>query len=319
MLNRLFVLNNACFKMLGLKLLPSLSKMTFMVILVTMAMAMAMANTTHAYTLQGPRYSSAPAPQDNGKGQDETKQAQNNQKKNKPQKELSLEEQAIIKEQNEFMSQIQNSIVPNVELENKEIEQIVAAGDTPLLVYGSSKLDKFIGCLNCHPKFSISVWNANGPYGSSRGDFSMWNSLFEFGNVKSRVCPWNMFASNPPAVIDPKGNFYGFLTSNTTVNSHFKNNFTLTLLMDYKYIGLSPQKWFEDTFASQLASNPNTVELKDLMALPKPIPKDQRLLPTKNQSISQTPERRPFNPFGEPQADPYQHQVQDHNQPFKFP
>lgn len=274
------------------------------------------APVSYGYTLEGPRYSSAPTP----KAEQATKPQQEKAPK-KPQKELSAEELAAIKEQNEFMAQIQNSIVPNPALENKEIEQIVAAGDLPLLIYGSTQLDKFLGCLNCNPKYSISVWNAKGPYGSSRGDFSIWNTLFEFGNVKSRVCPWNQFASNPPAVIDPKGTFYGFLTSNSAINSHFTNNFTLTLLLDYQDIALSPQKWFEDTFAQQLANNPNTVALKYLEALPKPLPKDQRLLPTKSAAPQVAPvvERRPVSPFEPPKQEQYHYQLEENNKPFKFP
>lgn len=276
------------------------------------------APVSYGYTLEGPRYSSAPTPTPKAEQVAEPQQAQ---APKKPQKELSAEELAAIKEQNEFMAQIQNSIAPNPALENKEIEQIVAAGDLPLLIYGSTQLDKFLGCLNCNPKYSISVWNAKGPYGSSRGDFSIWNTLFEFGNVKSRVCPWNQFASNPPAVIDPKGTFYGFLTSNSAINSHFTNNFTLTLLLDYQDIALSPQKWFEDTFAQQLANNPNTVALKYLEALPKPLPKDQRLLPTKSAAPQVAPvvERRQFSPFDPPKQEQYHYQLEENNKPFKFP
>ena len=276
------------------------------------------APVSYGYTLEGPRYSSAPTPK-----AEQVAKPQHEKAPQKPQKELSAEELAAIKEQNEFMAQIQNSIAPNPALENKEIEQIVAAGDLPLLIYGSTQLDKFLGCLNCNPKYSISVWNAKGPYGSSRGDFSIWNTLFEFGNVKSRVCPWNQFASNPPAVIDPKGTFYGFLTSNSAINSHFTNNFTLTLLLDYQDIALSPQKWFEDTFAQQLANNPNTVALKYLEALPKPLPKDQRLLPTKSAAPQVAPvvERRSFSPFEPPKQEQYHYhyQLEENNKPFKFP
>lgn len=274
------------------------------------------APVSYGYTLEGPRYSSAPTPKT-----EQVAKPQQEKAPKKPQKELSAEELTAIKEQNEFMAQIQNSIAPNPALENKEIEQIVAAGDLPLLIYGSTQLDKFLGCLNCNPKYSISVWNAKGPYGSSRGDFSIWNTLFEFGNVKSRVCPWNQFASNPPAVIDPKGTFYGFLTSNSAINSHFTNNFTLTLLLDYQDIALSPQKWFEDTFAQQLANNPNTVALKYLEALPKPLPKDQRLLPTKSAAPQVAPvvERRPVSPFEPPKQEQYHYQLEENNKPFKFP
>lgn len=272
----------------GKSLLPSvtlLSRALRSAVGMAVCSCVLLSNPASAYTIQGPRYSSPPQQQP-----EKADQPVN------PGAPLSPEEQKIAKEQADFHKKIQFSITPNPELENKEIKNIVEAGEVPLLLYGNTQLNQFLGCINCSPRFNISIWNMKGPYGSNRGDFSMWNTHFEFGNVQSKVCPWNRFASNPPAVVDPSGRFYGFLTTNNSINNHFQNNFSATLFMDHAAIGLTPQSWFERTYEAHLRDGQATVPLAELIAIARPVAKQDRLLPA---STSQFPgEADPA--FGQP-------------------
>lgn len=263
--------------------------------------------STHAYTIQGPRYSKAPIDNPAPVTPAPVKTAPE-------QNPLSEQEQAALKEQEEFYQQIQFSINPDPKRENQEIKELLAKEQVPLLLYGGAQLDHFLGCINCAPKYSISIWNSKGPYGSFRGDFSLWNVLFEYGNVKSRLSPWNAFASNPPAVIDPAGKFYGFLTTNNTISIHFDNNFTKTLYMDYKDISLNPQRWFEKTFAHQLAQSSDSISLEQLEGMPRPVKKDERLLPANNRDN----QLLPVQSSDYVKADPAPFNKDD-PRPFKFP
>ena len=73
------------------------------------------------------------------------------------------------------------------------------AQDSPaLLLFGGDGHKTFLGCLNCGRFDSGSVCNKFGNYGSKFSNYS----------------PWNRFASEPPAIVDASGNFYGYLTAN---------------------------------------------------------------------------------------------------------
>lgn len=301
MLNRLFFPVNAGLTVPTNRESLKLAPVNYLLCAMVLSMAGTLVNSASAYTLQGPRYSAAPAkvaPASQTPPPVKTAPDQN---------PLTAEEKEALKEQEAFYQQIQFSIHPDPKRENQEIKELVSQGQVPLLLYGGAQLDHFLGCINCTPKYSISIWNSKGPYGSFRGDFSLWNVLFEYGNVKSRLSPWNTFASNPPAVIDPAGKFYGFLTTNNSISVQFDNNFTKTLFMDYKDISLNPQRWFEKTFVHQLAQGANAISLAQLEDMPRPLKKEERLLPVQQQRDNQ------LLPV---QGSDYQ---KDDPRPFKFP
>ena len=89
------------------------------------------------------------------------------------------------------------------------------AQDSPaLLLFGGDGHKTFLGCLNCGRFDSGSVCNKFGLQGSKFAVDSIWNKFGNYGSKFSNYSPWNRFASEPPAIVDASGNFYGYLTAN---------------------------------------------------------------------------------------------------------
>ena len=83
-----------------------------------------------------------------------------------------------------------------------------------LYLFGGDNHDVFLGCVNASEYDSKSIWNKYGEYGSRYSSTSIWNDYGEYGGKYSNYSPFNPYASNPPAVVDAQGNFYGYLTAN---------------------------------------------------------------------------------------------------------
>ena len=80
---------------------------------------------------------------------------------------------------------------------------------------GTSSHDTYLGCLNCAANDEFSIWNPTGKYGiNSSNENNIWNNGSSFGNPRSRYSPWNSNGTNPPAIVDFDGNFYGYFTAN---------------------------------------------------------------------------------------------------------
>lgn len=80
---------------------------------------------------------------------------------------------------------------------------------------GLSGHDTYLGCLNCASNDVFSIWNPTGTYGiNSTSEDNIWNIVSLFGNPRSRYSPWNPNGTNPPAIVDFEGNFYGYFTAN---------------------------------------------------------------------------------------------------------
>ena len=94
---------------------------------------------------------------------------------------------------------------------------------TELLLYGGNDSSIFLGCLNCNRFSSESICNRFGEYGSRFSSNSIWNRFGEYGSRFSSYSPWNKFASDPPAIVDRQGNFYGYFSS----NRHYPNRTTI--------------------------------------------------------------------------------------------
>jgi len=88
------------------------------------------------------------------------------------------------------------------------------AQNAALLLFGGSGHKTFLGCLNCGKYDSGSVCNKYGQHGSKYASESIWNKYGNFGSKYSNESPWNRYASEPPAIVDREGNFYGYLTAN---------------------------------------------------------------------------------------------------------
>jgi hypothetical protein len=117
-----------------------------------------------------------------------------------------------------------------------------------LHLYGGQNYRVYLGCLNCDKYNSNSVWNEYGNYGNKYSSTSIWNSYGDYGGKYNAGSPWNAYASYPPAVVDSKGDFYGYLTVNKYESE--RANFQLALII-YEFYELIPDgvsKWYEKIF-----------------------------------------------------------------------
>lgn len=86
------------------------------------------------------------------------------------------------------------------------------AQTTPeLLLFGGDGHKEFLGCLNCSDTAANSVWNDVSKYGWAN-DFGVWNPFKPYKNEFGQYSACNEFASDPPVIVDRRGNFYGRLT-----------------------------------------------------------------------------------------------------------
>ena len=91
----------------------------------------------------------------------------------------------------------------------------VAFTQTPkLMLFGGRDHDVYLGCLNCGSVATDSLCNEFGKYGNEFSGDSIWNEFSRFGNEFSGESPWNEFSTQAPAIVDAKGNFYGYFSSN---------------------------------------------------------------------------------------------------------
>jgi hypothetical protein len=89
-----------------------------------------------------------------------------------------------------------------------------AQNNVAYLLFGGDGHKTFLGCLNCNQYASGSICNKYGQQGSKYNSDSIWNKYGDFGSKYSNKSPWNKYASDPPAIVDKDGNFYGYLTAN---------------------------------------------------------------------------------------------------------
>ena len=94
------------------------------------------------------------------------------------------------------------------------ISGIAASQTTDLLLFGGRNHKTFLGCLNCGQYDSNSVCNNYGTYGSRYQSDSIWNAYGTYGSKYSSESPWNKYGSDAPVIVDRKGGFYGYFSSN---------------------------------------------------------------------------------------------------------
>mgnify|MGYP000032600307 FL=1 len=117
-----------------------------------------------------------------------------------------------------------------------------------LYIYGGDDHNIYLGCLTSSPYDSNSIWNEYGSYGNEYNPKSIWNEYGTYGSEYGSYSPWNEYASNPPVIVDKKGNFYGYFTVNEYKSE--RAEFKLVLLI-YKYHELMKgnlQKWYNELF-----------------------------------------------------------------------
>ncbi len=84
-----------------------------------------------------------------------------------------------------------------------------------IMIFGGQDHKTYLGCLNCSKFASDSVLNKYGEHGSAYASDSIFNPYGEFGGRYSSNSPCNPYASDPPVIVDERGNYYGELTLNT--------------------------------------------------------------------------------------------------------
>lgn len=118
-----------------------------------------------------------------------------------------------------------------------------------LLIFGGVDHDVFLGVLNASNMDSSSIWNAYGNYGNIYNATSIWNSYGTYGSEYSSTSPFNSYASNPPVVVDRSGNFYGYLTLNTS-KKQCQHPIALAIYKYYKLIRKDVSEGYKAIFGN---------------------------------------------------------------------
>jgi hypothetical protein len=105
-----------------------------------------------------------------------------------------------------------------------------------LLLYAGPNHDRFLGCLNCSKYDNKSVWNKYGDYGSKYGAVSIWNKYSLYGSKYNLESPWNKYSTSAPVIVDAKGNYYGYFTTNKYLPQRTQIQWILWILDNYDWI-----------------------------------------------------------------------------------
>lgn len=122
----------------------------------------------------------------------------------------------------------------------------ISYGQT-LYLYGGTNHDVFLGCINCDDYSSSSIWNEYSEYGSNYSSTSIWNEYSDYGSEYSTYSPWNEYASYPPVIVDSRGNFYGYLTTNEYHAKRARSSLAL-LCKYYDLIREDVSVWYKKIF-----------------------------------------------------------------------
>ena len=87
-------------------------------------------------------------------------------------------------------------------------------GGDEIVLYGGPDHATYLGCVNCSRYDSETVLNADGPYGRYDSGTSIANPSSAFGSPYSEYSACNLFATDPPIIVDDQGNYYGRLSIN---------------------------------------------------------------------------------------------------------
>ena len=117
-----------------------------------------------------------------------------------------------------------------------------------LHIYGGKDHDVYLGCLTCSEYSSESIWNEYSQYGNEYNSNSIWNEYGTYGNEYSSYSPWNEYASNPPVIVDKKGNFYGYFTVNEYKSKRADFDLALIIYKYYDLIRKDVTAWYRKIF-----------------------------------------------------------------------
>jgi hypothetical protein len=120
-----------------------------------------------------------------------------------------------------------------------------AMGQKTLHLYGGKDREEYLGCLTCNQYEASSVWNAYGTYGFKYNAKSIWNKYGIYGSAHSNTSPFNTFATEPPAIMDKDGEFYGYFTINVSKGQRVLTKLTLEIYKHYDSIREDVSGWYE--------------------------------------------------------------------------
>lgn len=107
---------------------------------------------------------------------------------------------------------------------------VVGLRATMLLIYGGPERDVFLGCLTCERDARESIFNPEGPFGSTSAERSIWNPRSPYGDKHSALSPWNPHASCPPVLKDEYDETHGYFTANPKYPDRTRDPATLRFL-----------------------------------------------------------------------------------------
>lgn len=119
---------------------------------------------------------------------------------------------------------------------------------TILYIYGGAKYDVYLGKLNSSKFDTESIWNAYGAYGSKYRTNSIWNAYGTYGSEYNSNCPFNKYGSNPPALYDSSGKFYGYFTANKGKAQRAEYELIDIICENYKKIRDDVSDWYDKIF-----------------------------------------------------------------------
>lgn len=116
------------------------------------------------------------------------------------QTKLLKQQTALLKKQNAALRKQQQSGTP--------------PSEHKIMIFGGDDHKVYLGCLSCSEFATDSVRNSFGTSGSRYSNESIFNVYGQYGGEYSGNSPCNKYASNPPAIVDESGHYYGELTIN---------------------------------------------------------------------------------------------------------
>ncbi len=90
----------------------------------------------------------------------------------------------------------------------------LSSANFPWYLYSNDGVT-YLGKLTTNTYDSDSIWNTYGKYGSQYQANSIWNTYGKYGSQYSATSAFNEYAVTPPKIVDSKGYFVGYLTTNT--------------------------------------------------------------------------------------------------------
>ena len=112
-----------------------------------------------------------------------------------------------------------------------------------LMLFGGDNHKIYLGSLTSSKFDQDSVWNQFGEHGNPFNTNCIWNDFGPYGGGFSNHSPFNEFASNPPVIVDGKGNFYGYFTANRFYNKRTTIEPLLKILDNNKMIRANLDKF----------------------------------------------------------------------------